>query len=119
MIGALQNGLSGMQAFADQTAVTANNVANSNTQDYTASRAVMSEETDGGVRVSIQKAASQTPASGNTQAEGGNDLNNRASNVDMSEEMVNLAQSQQGYNANMQLVRSVDQTTGGLLNVLG
>ncbi len=103
-----------MNAFGVSAQVTANNVANVNTDDFQASRTNLETgPDDNGVRVaSIQKdttPGSPLPETGPTGA-------TRTSNTDIGREMVNLGVTQRGYEANAKVIRTQDEMVGYLLN---
>jgi flagellar basal-body rod protein FlgC len=93
-IGSIAN--SALQAFSTSQQITANNVANLNTDGFKASRATFQENKYGGVTAS----ASSTGDS-----------------VDISREAVNLISSVQGFKANVNVLKTSDEMTRQLLNI--
>jgi len=87
---------SALQAFSTSQQITANNMANLNTDGFKASRAVFRENGTSGVSAS----ASTTEDS-----------------VDISREAVNLISNTQGYKANIKVLKAADEMTRDLLNI--
>ena len=87
---------SALQAFSTSQQITANNVANLNTQGFKASRATFQANRSGGVTAS----ASSTGDS-----------------VDISREAVNLISNTQGFKANLNILKAADEMTKELLNI--
>jgi flagellar basal-body rod protein FlgC len=102
--------LSGMQAAQTQLLVGADNIANLNTPGFKSSRVDLAEGPGGGVQVAdIQK--DNTPGPLGPDGEEG-------SNVDVASEMVGLSQARTLYTANAMVVRTADQMTGTLLDIM-
>lgn len=89
---------SALQAFAASQQVTANNVANLNSDGFKASRVTFQENAGGGVSAS---------------AAGTRDI------VDISREATNLLTSMQGYKANLKVLKTADDMTRQLLSIKG
>lgn len=108
MSSAMSISLSGMQAASAMLNVTANNIANLNTPGFNPSRADLVELSGGGVAVTGTSFEDNPQSAPNTQT----------SNVDLPTELVNLKLSQTLYDANAMALKTADQMTGTLLNVL-
>ena len=125
MINGVYAALSALDGFSTKTAVVSNNVANSNTDDYKKSRAVLEEGLNGGVEVSIQKIDTPgTPVSyedNNTVgAEGASSAQTKeTSNVDLAEETVQLITAQRGHEANLTSIKVQDEMQGSIIDILG
>ena len=102
--------LSGMEAATAQLNVAANNIANSETPGYKASRADLVELSGGGVAVAE---ISQDPKPGPIQPDG-----KEGSNVDLARESISLTRSQILYSANAALLKIGDRMTGTLLDMM-
>jgi len=100
--------LSGMQAASAMLNVTANNIANLNSPGFNPSRADLVELSGGGVAVSGTSFEDNPQTSPKTQT----------SNVDLPTELVNLKLGQTLYDANAMVLKTADQMTGTLLNIL-
>jgi flagellar basal-body rod protein FlgC len=87
---------SALQAFSTAQQITANNIANLNTDGFKASRAAFQENGTSGVTAS----ASST-----------NDT------VDLSREVTNLISNTQGFKANIKVIQAADEMTKELLNI--
>ncbi len=87
---------SALQAFSTSLQITANNVANINTDGFKASRATFQENVYSGVTAS----ASSTEDA-----------------VDISREATNLLSNTQGYKANLNVLKAADEMTKELLTI--
>lgn len=119
-----QGTLSALRAFDIKSQVTANNVANVNTDEFKKSRVDLMEGRAGGVEVSISKPGS--PEKGNGALESpplllsGNGTDEKEpSNVDIAEEMVNMMTTEKFYSANTKMVQSRDDMLGTVIDMIG
>ena len=125
MLNGVYSALSALDGFSKQTAVVSNNVANSNTDDYKKSRAVLEEGLNGGVEVSIQKIDTPgTPVSyedNNTvlAEEASSAQTKETSNVDLAEETVQLITAQRGHEANLTTIKVQNEMLGSVIDILG
>jgi len=99
--GALSSAISGLAANAQAAAAVAENVANVNTEGYQAARVsttqvVTDGHAPGGVRTSVS----------------------RGGGVDLTEQFVQLIQAEVAYSANAQVIKTTDELSGKLLDVL-
>ncbi len=126
MITGISSNLQALSAFATSQAVTADNVANVNTDGYQSARVTL-ETGQGGTGVAVQEISrDQTPgplryeerpvetADGRTEGEwtaveGGN--------VDLAAQMVHMTTDANAYFANLAAVRTQDELVGSILNV--
>lgn len=123
----IDSNLSALMAFGTGMAVTANNVANVNTEGFRSSS--VNFETgaqDQGVRVSsIQKSSEPgpyIPSSEQVENEQTGYPETRAtyvegSNTDLAREMVNLNVYQNAYSANIAAIRAQDEMQGVVLDL--
>ena len=117
MIGALNASVSGVKAFQQKLNVTANNVANINTDEFKKQRASLIEGDNGGVRVKIDEI--DTPGYPKDTVADGEVVKSESSNVDLAEEMTETIITQVGYDANLKVIQSLDDMLGTLLKVAG
>jgi len=87
---------SALQAFSTAQQITANNVANLNTDGFKASRATFQENGASGVNAS----ASRT-----------------TDTVDFSREVTNMISNTQGFKANIKVLQAADEMSKELLNI--
>ena len=87
---------SALQAFTTSQQITAHNVANLNTDNFTASTATFQENGSGGVNASVS----------GTQ-----------DTVDISREAMNLLSNTSGFNANLKVLKAADDMTKELLSI--
>ncbi|MEA2059275.1 MAG: flagellar basal body rod C-terminal domain-containing protein [Thermodesulfobacteriota bacterium] len=102
-----------IKAFGTGMAVTANNIANVESEDFKSSRAVMNEEDNGGVKVTLSQNSSPGPLvtrdDGSTQA---------LSNTDLASEFTSMINFQSGYDANIKSVQTADEMKGTIINMI-
>ncbi|MBP1626072.1 MAG: uncharacterized protein H6Q00_547 [Holophagaceae bacterium] len=98
--------LSGLNAASQGLAVTANNVANANTEGYKTKRLDLEEVKEGGVRASKVTESQESTGPG-------------SSNVDYATEMTNLMTQAGAYNANLQVMKTQDQMLGQFMDMKG
>ena len=116
MISALSNSISALQAHIKKLGVTANNIANVNSEGYKKYRAVMQEDSLGGVRVNITRV--NTPGHPYEVIENGQPVQKETSNVDLSEEIPNLRIAKRGYQANVKAIQAQEKILGSLLDII-
>jgi flagellar basal-body rod protein FlgC len=117
MISSIQNNISALNAFDTKMQVTANNVANVNTNEFKKSRAVLSEGENGGVKVDVEKV--DTPGYPIETVKEDEVVKTETSNVDIAEEFGESIVTQNAYNANLKMVKTQDEILGSLLDILG
>lgn len=112
----VNNNISALQAFSRQIQVSANNVANSLTDDFKASRALNAEAENGQVGTVISTDNSQGPLVEDPLKSDGS--LKELSNTDIAQEMVQQISAQRGFEANTKPIQAWDQTIGTLLDVV-
>jgi flagellar hook protein FlgE len=116
MMSAIHSALSGLGAYAKQIEVSANNVANVNTDGFKKSHVELVSVETGGVFPVVRNDDSAGPTVlrdrgyGPTQVE--------LSNVDLGEEAVNQIIGQRGFEANLQAIKTADDMLGSLLDIM-
>lgn len=122
-ISGVNSSVSALRAFGIKSQVTANNVANVNTDGFNKSRADLVEGNQGGVDVEISQ--SESAEKGNLQAEATesasteNSEQKDLSNVDIAEEMANTMTTERFYSANTKMVQADDEMKGTVINMVG
>ena len=114
MIHATGSALSGIKACGTKIGVTANNVANLNTDGFKKSRAVLKEGHPSGVTVSIKKI--DTPGA-ILPAQDGSGETRETSNVDLAEEVGNLITTRTAFSANIKTLKTWDEMTESLIDL--
>jgi flagellar basal-body rod protein FlgC len=115
MMSTIHSVLSGLGAYAKQVEVSANNVANVNTDWFKKSHAELVSVETGSVLPVVRKDDSAGPTVlrdsgyGSTQVE--------LSNVDLGEEVVNQIIAQRGFEANLKTIKTADDMLGSLLDI--
>ena len=117
MISALNGTISALKAFVTKMGVTADNIANVNTDGFKKNRAILKEDQNGGVRVEI----SRENRSGFRYSGVENDrgVEKEASNVDLAEELPDLMMTKRAYQANLKTIETQDEMLGSLLDIIG
>lgn len=115
MISAIHTALSGLTGFGKQLDVSAQNVANINTDGFKKSDTSFVESPSGGVLPVLQKDTSPGPAVLKDTAQGS--IQVELSNVDLGEEAVNQIIAQRGFEANLRTLQTADNMLGSMLDM--
>ena len=116
MIESLSSTLSALRAFSKKMAVTANNIANVNSDDFKRSEAILKEGEPGAVEVEIRQIDSEGPI---IPASTDGMENRELSNVDLTTELPNAITAQRGFEANLKMIKTEDEMIGSILDILG
>ena len=117
MVSSLANNAAALKAFGTKMRVTANNIANVNSEDFKKSRAELKAGPDGNVQVDINSI--DTPGHPIITEEEGQATEKELSNVDLSEEFSEMILTKHGYEANLKAVKAQDDMLGAVLDILG
>jgi flagellar basal body rod protein FlgG len=117
MISALNNTVSALRAFVTKLGVTADNIANVNTDGFKKNRATLHEDQNGGVRVEISR--DESPGFRYDVIQNGEVLEKEISNVDLTEEIPDLMITKRAYQANLKTIETQDEMLGSLLDTIG
>lgn len=98
-------------------AVTADNIANVNTDGFKKNRATFQPDPNGGVRVDIRR--DESPGFRYDVTENGKTVEKQTSNVDLTEEIPNLMVTKRAYQANLKTIETQDEMLGSLLDTIG
>jgi len=113
----INNNASALQAFSRQINVSANNLANSLTDEFKASRAYNLEGQNQSVTTHITKSTESGPLVEDTLKQDGS--LKELSNTDIAEELVTQISAQNGFDANAKVIQNYDETLGSLLDTIG
>ena len=116
MIPSVNSTLSALQAYKNSMGVTANNIANVNTDEFKKSRASMKEGANGNVEVEVNKI--NTPGHRYQELEGNQMVEKETSNVNLEEELPDLMLTQRTYEANLKVLQTRDEMLGTTLDIL-
>lgn len=116
MIPAVNSTLSALQAYRKSMRVTANNIANVNTEEFKKSRATMKEGPNGGVEVDVQKV--NTPGHRYQELQGDQMVEKETSNVNLEEELPDLMVTKHTYEANLKVLQTRDKMLGSMLDII-
>ena len=117
MISALNSTVSALRAFVAKLGVTADNIANVNTDGFKKNRATFQTDQNGGVRVEIRR--DESPGFRYDVTENGKTVEKETSNVDLAEEIPNLMVTKRDYEANLKTIETQDEMLGSLLDTIG
>ena len=106
-ISALASGLSGMEAFQRALDVTANNVANVDTNGFRPQQANFANLIGGGVNATASSPAAPQSISASLAPSG----------TDLVAETVNSLQYKYGFDLSAQVVKTANETLGTLINI--
>jgi flagellar hook protein FlgE len=115
MISTIHSVFSGLGAYAKQIEVSANNVANVNTDGFKKSRTELVALETGGVIPVVRKDNSAGPTIVRDRGYGLTPV--ELSNVDLGEETVVQIIAQRGFEANLQTIKTADDLLGSLLDI--
>ena len=101
MINPISASLAGLRVFTGRLQNTANNVANSNTDNYKTKRSVIVEDSAG--LPSLNITVDNTPGARIQESDG---LIRETSNVDLSREIPEMMIAKRGYEANLKALKS-------------
>lgn len=114
---AVDSNLSALRAFGTKMAVTANNIANMQSEGFKKSRVVLNEGSRGDVEVQIDRV--DTPGHRVVEIEGGVSQEKELSNVELEEEIVATIQAQRGHEANLKSIQTQEEMLGAVLDIIG
>ncbi|MDX2454646.1 flagellar basal body rod C-terminal domain-containing protein [Desulfosarcina sp.] len=117
MMSPLHSSLSAISAFSVKMNVTANNIANVNSDGFKKSRTTLKERPLGGVEPDVS--IDNTPGPTNPVFENGVTGQIEASNVDLAEEITDSISTQAGCKANLKTIQVYDEMLGSLLDTIG
>jgi flagellar hook protein FlgE len=115
MITGLSSSISALIAFGKKMAVTANNVANLQSEGFKKSRALLEEGSQGGVAAQIENV--NTPGVVITEEDDQGTVERELSNVDLEKEIPETILTQRGYQANLKTIETQDEMLGSLLDI--
>lgn len=117
MISPLSSATSAVSSFSVKMDVTANNIANANTDGFRKSRTTLQEGKNGGVEPVVDQV--DTPGLSKLVSEDGVIREVEASNVDFAEELTETIPTQRAYEVNLKTIKTTDDMLGSLLDTIG
>ena len=117
MISSVNSTISALQANRTRLGVTANNIANVNTDEFKKSRVIQKEGVQGDVEVEVNRVNS--PGYRYDALEGNQLVEKESSNVSLEEELPEMMVTQRTYEANLKVLQTHDKMLGTLLDTLG
>lgn len=117
MMRGISSSISALIAFGKKLAVTADNVANLQSECFKKSRALLEEGDHGGVAARIE--AVNTPGMIIAEEDEQGTVERELSNVDLETEIPGTLLTQRGYQANLKTIETEDEMIGYLLDTKG
>lgn len=117
MVFSINSSTSAVNAFATKMRVTANNVANVNTDGFKKSRVTLSEGQSGGVKANVGQV--DTPGFPKQIIKDGQIEEIESSNVDLTEEITDSISTENAQAANLNSIKAQDEMIGTLLDTIG
>jgi flagellar hook protein FlgE len=116
MISSISNNLSALKAFGTGLSIKANNIANSESENFKKSRAIYTEEENGGVKTEIRKVDPDNDLQSIYPE--GNASEAQPSNVDLTEEIPGTITDQRGFEANLTVIKTREEMLGSVLDII-
>ena len=117
MIPSVNSTISALQAYKTRLEVTADNIANVNTDEFKKSRVTLKEGTNGDVQVDINRV--NAPGHRYQELEGDQLVGKESSNVTLEEGIPEMMITQRAYEANLKVLQTLDKMSGTLLDIMG
>lgn len=117
MIFSVDNNISALKAFGAKMGVTANNIANVESEEFKKSSALLHEGERGSVKVDISRI--DTPGAIGTKYIDDEQVETEMSNVDLAEEIPDIIPTQRGYEANLTVIKTKDEMLATIIDILG
>ena len=117
MIPSVNSTISALHAYTTKLGVTADNIANVNTDEFKKSRATLKEGINGDVQVDINRV--NTPGRSYQKLEGDQLVEKEGSNVSLEEEVPEMMVTQRTYEANLKVLQTQNKMLGTLLDITG
>ncbi len=117
MISSVNSSISALIAFGKKMGVTANNVANVESEEFRKSRAVLTEGDHKDVRVKIETVDSSGPIV--SEITDGEFVEQELSNVDLVEEIPQTIVTQRGFKANLKSIQVQEENLDSLFDIIG
>lgn len=113
MISGISASLAGLAVFGKKLSAGANNIANSDTSGYKKTVSVITEDAVGLPELKLARV--DTPGPLLQEADG---TMSEQSNVDLAEELTQTIVAQRGYEANLKVLKTQNDTLGQVLDIL-
>ena len=117
MISSVNSTISALQANRTRMGVTANNIANVNTDEFKKSRVIQKEGVAGDIQVDLNRVNS--PGHRYQALEDNQMVEKESSNVNLEEELPEMMVTQRTYEANLKVLQTHDEMLGSLLDTVG
>ena len=115
MIYPIAGTLSALTAAGTKMGVTADNVANVNTNEFKKNRVILSEHSNGGVSAAVDKV--DAPGIQKETIQNGRIVQTESSNVDLVEELTELKTTESYYGANLKVLKTQQDMLGELIDM--
>jgi len=115
MINGIASGVSALRAIQKKVDVSANNVANVDSDGFKKSRVTLQEGDPQGVKAQVERVNTPGPVVYERSADGQKRV--EKSNVELSEEIPAMMRSKRYLQANIKAIQTMDEMTGYLLDI--
>ena len=117
MISSIGGTVSALRVYRQKMEVTADNIANVNTEQFKKSKATVIEGLNGDVQLNVKRV--KTPGYRYQEFAGDKMVEKEGSNVDLGEEIPEMMITQRAYEANLKTLQTHDNMLGSLLDIIG
>ena len=115
MVSSINSNISALKAFGKKMGVTANNVANVESEEFKKSRAVLTEGAQKEVRVEMIETSGPIVS----EIEDAKVVEKELSNVDLVEEIPQTIITQRSFEANLKSIQAQEETLDSLFDIIG
>jgi flagellar basal-body rod protein FlgC len=116
MIYSISGTLSALYAARKKMGVAADNIANTNTDEFKKSRVTLSERDGGGVSATVDVV--DTPGIPKDTIQNDTIVQTESSNVDLAEELTELIPTKTYYGANLKALKTQQDMLGSLIDIV-
>jgi flagellar basal-body rod protein FlgC len=117
MISSISSTLSALSAYGKRAGVTADNVANWQSEEFKKSQAIFTEGENKTVDVEVRRI--DTPGPIVDEVKDGEVVQKVLSNVELAEEIPQTMVTQRGYEANLNTIAVQDETLKSIIDIVG
>ena len=117
MISSISSTLSALSAYGKKAGVTADNVANWQSDEFKKSQALFTEGENKTVEVEIRRI--DTPGPLVDEVKDGETVQKQLSNVELAEEIPQTVVTQRGYEANLKTITVQDEALKSIIDIVG
>ena len=117
MIPGIKNNISALGALGKQLGVTANNIANADSEGFKKCMGVIKEGQNQSVEIEISEV--ESPGHFVSEMIDGEVVKKELSNVDLTEEIPKTIPTRRNFEANLKVIQTRDEMLGSVLDIIG